>query len=69
MGESSRLNDIYEDYGWYLTLKRMCKYPEDLDRISELPFRVIIDWLELQKAEDEIEYIQMELSKTNINKK
>jgi hypothetical protein len=69
MEGNERIKDIYHDYSWYLTLKKMCNGPEDLERVGKLQFSVVLNWLELAKAEQEIEYIEMESSKNKFDTK
>lgn len=63
MGENQRLTEIYKDYSWYLTLKKMCNGPADLERVGNLKFQYILDWMEISKLEEEILYIEEQQSK------
>lgn len=63
MESSDRIKDLNNIYGWNLILKSLCNDIKDLDTIVNMDFTTILTWLELQKANEELDYINMELQK------
>jgi len=44
-------------------LKNLCSSITELDKIANMDFMTVITWLELGKANEEIDYINTELQK------
>lgn len=63
---NKRLDELYNDYGWYLTIKNLSKDVFDFERVVNLEFGTIISWLELSKATQEIDHIQQEQMKKQL---
>jgi len=63
---TERSSSIQETYGWNLILKALCNSVLDLEKVLDQDFGNIITWLELGKAEEEINYIYNEQNKNKI---
>lgn len=69
MGGNERTAEINKEYGWNLILKNISKNPMEMEKIVELDFGTIITWMELSKAQEELEYIYSERLKNKIRSK
>jgi len=68
LGSSERIKELNKDYGWNLILKSLCPNIQDLEKTSDLEFGTVISWLELGKAQEEIEHIVNEQFKNKMKK-
>lgn len=66
LGTNKRLDELYIDYGWYLTIKNLSGDIFDFTKVMEIDMGTVISWLELSKAHQEIDYIYTEMSKKNM---
>lgn len=48
-----------------MTLYYLCQKPSDLEELIKMDFGTILTWLELKKADEEIQHIQNEHFKKN----
>lgn len=69
MGGNERTAEINKEYGWNLVLKNISKNPMEMEKIVELDFGTVITWMELSKAQEELEYIYSERLKNKIRSK
>lgn len=58
-----------EQYSWALTLKGLCSSILDMDKVSTLKMKDVLIWMELQKAQEELDYISFQEQKNKMKLK
>jgi hypothetical protein len=54
---NKRSEDINNEYGWYLTAYRLCSNIKEFNNLLEMEMGDILNWIELSKAQEELDYI------------